>query len=315
MSHSSSSSQAITQKVITTEHLAGVNAESLDLKYATESVEKTRISEPQHTDAGNPQGDGEERTSKTRTVEAKHRKKIIEEGFQQPDMLRRHAVTNETVYPWRTIGKVFVGGNNNFNSPLWTGSGVLVGKNLLLTAGHVAPWNVQGWWMRFVPAFNNGSEPLGSSYVETFRGFNQPGEVHGLDYAICKLYTALGNSVGWMGSSSFGSDDGYRNGSWTSVGYPAEPTNPGAQFMIVEDNVKIVDVDDEGSTGKELESNLYSLGGWSGGPLWAYLDNQPKVIGVMSGDETDFLQPRHTVSAGGIAMVDLVQWGWSNWIV
>jgi len=225
-------------------------------------------------------------------------------------------VTNETAVPWRTIGKVFVGKNLNFSAPIWTGSGVLVGRNLLLTAGHVAPWGLNGWWMRFVPAFKNGLEPFGSSYVETYRGYHQDGEVNGRDYVICKLFTPLGNTVGWMGSQSFGNDNRYYNGSWISVGYPAEPgTNPGANYMIVQQPVKIVDVDDEGSDGKELESDLYALGGWSGGPLWANIGGQNKVIGVMSGDETDFLQPRHTTSAGGIAMVRLVQWGWSNWIV
>jgi hypothetical protein len=169
--------------------------------------------------------------------------------------------------------------------------------------------------MRFVPAYNNAAEPYGASYVETYRGFHKDGEVNGRDYVICKLFTPLGNTVGWMGSRSFGNDNGYTNRTWTSVGYPAEPANAGAQFMIVENKVTIVDVDDEGSDGKELDSNLYSLGGWSGGPLWGFIDNQPIVVGVMSGDETDFLQPRHTVSAGGKAMVDLIQWGWSNWIV
>lgn len=317
MSHGNTPSQAVVKNVITTEHLPGVSAERLSLNDVAEEVKKLGVSEPQQTDSGNPKGDGEQRASETRTVEAKHRKKLIDQGFQEPDMLTRHAVTNAKAYPWRTIGKVFVGRDLNFNSHIWWGSGVLVGKNLLLTAGHVAPWGLPGWWMRFVPAYNNGSEPpeYPSSYVESYRGYHQEGEVNGLDYVICKLYTPLGNTVGWMGSRSFGNDDGYLKGSWTSVGYPSEPTNPNGLLMIVENNVKIVDVDNEGSTGKELESSLYSLGGWSGGPLWAYLDNQPRVVGVMSGDETDFLQPRHTVSAGGRAMVDLIQWGWSNWIV
>ena len=133
--------------------------------------------------------------------------------------------------------------------------------------------------MRFVPAYKNGLEPFGASYVETFRGFNPNGKVTGKDYVVCKLITPLGSTLGWMGSRSFGNDDGYRGGSWTSVGYPAEPANPGAQFMVVEDNVRIVDVDDEGSDGKELESDLYSLGGWSGGPLWAFIESKPLVIG------------------------------------
>jgi len=37
-------------------------------------------------------------------------------------------------YPYNTIGKIFAGANLNFASPLWTGTGVLVGPDLLLTA-------------------------------------------------------------------------------------------------------------------------------------------------------------------------------------
>ncbi|KAI4212176.1 MAG: hypothetical protein LQ351_005045 [Letrouitia transgressa] len=314
MSHGSNFNRTKAGNVIVSEHLLGVSAEKLDTKHAAKGIAKPVDSEPLQTEAGNPKG-VEQHASKTKIVEAKHRKKFIEQGFSEPDMLQRHIVTNEKDYPWCTIGKVFVGRDANFNSPIWTGSGALVGSNLLLTAGHVAPWGLPGWWMRFVPAYNNGSEPFGSSYVETYRGYHQDGEVNGLDYVICKLYTLLGNSVGWMGARSFGNDDDYYNGSWTSVGYPAEPANPGAQFMVVEEGVKIVDVDNEGSNGRELESTMYGLGGWSGGPLWAYIDDQPRIIGVMSGDETDFLQPRYTVSAGGRAMVDLILWGRSNWIV
>jgi hypothetical protein len=79
--------------------------------------------------------------------------------------------------------------------------------------------------------------------------------------------------------------------------------------MLVEDNVGIVDIDDEGADGKELESNVFSLGGCSGGPLWGHVDGQGRVIGVLSGQETDFLRPRHTVSAGGKAMGDLIVYG------
>lgn len=96
------------------------------------------------------------------------------------------------------------------------------------------------------------------------------------------------------------------------MGYPAEPANPGGNYMLFENNVRIVDVDDERGNGKELESDVYSLGGWSGGPLWGYIDGQPKVIGVSSGQETDFLQPRHTVSAGSRAMVKLIIYGQNN---
>ncbi|KAK0643215.1 hypothetical protein B0T16DRAFT_391779 [Cercophora newfieldiana] len=108
--------------------------------------------------------------------------------------------------------------------------------------------------------------------------------------------------------------------SWAESGcvaYPVEqPRNPlGNYYMMVEQPVRIVDVDDEGDDGKELESDMYSLGGWLGGPLWGAIEFDIRVVGVMSGDEADFSQPRHTVSAGGVAMVLLVQYGLAHWPV
>jgi V8-like Glu-specific endopeptidase len=306
------------QKPITTEHLAGVSGKRVAYKDVVAllgvAAGRDTAGKDISTSAGGPDGAVAGEPAETRVVKVKHRRELEEKIPHLADALKRAVVINEQAWPWRTIGKVFVGANNNFSAPIWSGSGVLVGKNLILTAGHVAPWGLGGWWMRFVPAFKNGAEPFGYSYVENFYGYREDGEVHGRDYVICKLYTPLGNTVGWMGSHSFGSDDGYYSGSWISVGYPAEPgTNPGANYMIVQQPVRIADVDDEGSDGKELESDMYSLGGWSGGPLWANMSGQNKVIGIMSGDETDFLQPRYTVSAGGVAMVRLVQYGQANW--
>jgi len=259
-----------------------------------------------------PQDATDQQSAETVQVEAVNIKKFIEKGFKEPDMLKRHRVVNEKLFPWRTVGKLFVG-EGSISNILWTGSGVLVGKNLILTAGHAIPWGKEKAWIRFIPAFNNDAAPYGSSFIKKYYGYHQDGEVNGLDYVICKLETPLGDSTGWMGSKSYANDSDYYKGNWVSVGYPSEPANPGAQFMVVEKNVKILDVDDEGSEGKELETHLYSLGGWSGGPLWAYLPKEPHVIGIMSGDETDFLQPRHSVSAGGIAMVNLVKWGMAKW--
>ena len=294
-----------------TEYPPAAISERVHLKDVTEAL--AAIAGGDGTVPYVPQDSTGQRSAETVLVEAANIQKFIEKGFKEPGMLSRHRVVNEKIYPWNTIGRVFVG-QGPITNVLWTGSGVLVGKNLLLTAGHVAPWANPNAWMRFIPAFNSGAAPFGSSFVEKYYGYHQDGEVNGLDYVICKLSTQLGASIGSMGSKSFGSDSDYYNGVWTSVGYPVEPANPGGQSMIVEDNVKIIDVDDEGSEGKELETHLYSVGGWSGGPLWAFFGpNEPYVIGVMSGDETDFLQPRHTVSAGGSAMVKLVKYGIANW--
>lgn len=114
-------------------------------------------------------------------------------------IVERDQVINYTAFPFSCSGKLFVGANSNFVAPLWTGSAAIVGRNLLLTASHCAPWNtsgtggITGWWMRFVPSYNNGTEPLGSSYISDFRGVENTDDVTGLDYVICRLYKPLGD--------------------------------------------------------------------------------------------------------------------------
>lgn len=232
-------------------------------------------------------------------------------------MVEREELMNSMTYPWCTIGKIFVGKGTNFDNPVWVGSGAMVGRNLLLTASHVAPWGASPWWMRFVPAYNNGSEPFGRVYVQSYRGIKNTNDVTGLDYVICKLYEPMGDKVGWMGTQSFGDDDKYYEGNWTSVGYPGNFSM--GQLPTVENNVRIEDVDND-DNGRELESRVFSSPGWSGGPLWGWIDSSPKVIGVLSGRETDFsfwdfFTERSSVSAGGRSMVDLVKYGIANWAI
>ena len=205
-------------------------------------------------------------------------------------------------YPWRTVGIVF-------NSQGRQGSGVLVGPNLVLTAGHMAPWGQSPWSMEFIPAFRVGDRPYGSSFIEAYRGFNTRPEVSGKDFVICKLYQPLGNAIGWMGSKSFGNEDEYFRRSYLASGYPGHF----GQRPAVELDLGIRDIDND-SPGLELETvNRPDLqDGWSGGPLWLPHEG-PAVVGVLSGAETDEFDPRRAVFAGGGGMVDLIRFGLDNW--
>ncbi len=221
-------------------------------------------------------------------------------------------------YPWRTIGNVFVGHGTDFANPTGGGSGVLVGRNLILTASHVAPWG-RGpgqWWMRFVPGFRAGGpdpEPHSSSFVECFYGtfvdVNQP-EAGGEDYVICKLYRPLGDALGWMGSRSFEDEDKYFSRRYISVGYPDSFSGKPA----VEFDIDIDDIDSDGG-GLELETTFGTSPfgpGWSGGPLWLWENGKPYLFGVMAGIEKDELDPRRWVFAGGRLMVDRIKFGLAN---
>lgn len=69
----------------------------------------------------------------------------------------------DSAWPWGLVGKIFT-------SSGWTGSGVLVGERLVVTAGHVVPWAdvaAGSWWMKFVPAYYDGSSLYGAG-VESY---------------------------------------------------------------------------------------------------------------------------------------------------
>jgi hypothetical protein len=217
--------------------------------------------------------------------------------------LRAQEETRRLAYPFRTVGMVFSNG-------IPAGSGVLVGPNLMLTAGHVAPWGMNPWSMEFVPAFRIGNRPFGSSFVETYRGYNTQPEVSGHDYVICKLYTPLGQALGWMGTQSWGDEDEYYRRRYVSTGYPGSFGDRPA----VELDMGLRDIDND-SPGIELEFSLANRDfgpGWSGGPLWLPSEG-PKAVGVLSGSEKDEFDPRFAVFAGGKGMVELVRFGLDNW--
>ena len=209
--------------------------------------------------------------------------------------------------PYHCIGKVLSGiDDRTINS----GTGVLVGRNVLLTASHTAMWDAPPgrWWMRFFPAFFDGPSPnLGSSFVERFRGFRPQPHPFSHDFVVCKLFNPLGDALGFMGTFGSTGDSFYYSRRWWSVGYPA---SVGGRRPVMELEIKVKDIDNNGD-GREIETdfNNYILnGGWSGGPLWGFLQGgDARVIGICSGWEMDGWDPPRTVFAGGIPLVNLVR--------
>jgi hypothetical protein len=250
-------------------------------------------------------------------VSIPHRAQISAARFGLPPAFGPLTLDSEelvlTGWPWCTIGRVFVGHGNDFTNWTESGTGTLVGPNLLLTASHLAPWDVDGWWMRFVPAYRDGSGPFGESYVRQFRGVKGADDEH--DYIICDLYTALGDRAGWMGSYSSSDDDFYEDGTWNSVGYPGSFMNaerPSLQAAIQPEDA---DIDGDGAV-LDFEPP-FADHGWSGGPLFGWVEDQPRVIGITRGEAKEtFLGitlDDDTIFSGGDHMVNLVKYGYANW--
>jgi len=227
-------------------------------------------------------------------------------------------------YPWSCIGRIFVWNDFSRPSPAWSGSGVLVGGRLVLTAGHVCPWGSSNWAMQFIPASFDGVSALGSgvvSWVSDFRGYKDP--VSAWDMAVLRLYTPLGNSLGYFGAKTYDSD--WEGGNyWTLAGYPgmvAGGTRPSRQmwFPIVDD-----DSDDDAD---ELEYYADQTPGDSGGPVFGFWNDGPYAVGTASGGEITlegfsyitgplfgiWVPEDDNVAAGGAAMVNLIRWARSNW--
>jgi V8-like Glu-specific endopeptidase len=205
-----------------------------------------------------------------------------------------------TGYPWYTVGKVQVGWNSNYDLVQWSGTGVLVGQNLLLTAGHLAPWGKSGWWMRFAAGYNDGTTPYSWVYVETYYGYDDESLPAANDYIICKLYSSLGNTVGWMGSVYWSSDTNYTGTTWTSLGYPAN-------VPIAATDVQVSEVNDASGDDKLLLTEEFAQAGWAGSPLWsggASGTDNPQVAGILSG-----VLSGDSAFAGGEDLVNLVWYG------
>ena len=219
-------------------------------------------------------------------------------------------------YPWTCIGRIFVWNDFSKPDPAWSGSGVLIGGRVVLTAGHMAPWGSNNWAMKFVPAYYDGGSTLGagvSSFVSDYWGYNTNQTVSAWDMIVLRLYTPLGNSYGYFGAKTYSSS--WEGGNyWTLAGYPgavAGANRPSRQMWF-----PVVDDDSDGSA-DELEFYADSTPGDSGGPVFGFWSGLPYAVGTVSGGEkTTFLWwtiEDDNAAAGGNAMVDLIRWARTNW--
>ncbi|MBB5924637.1 trypsin-like serine peptidase [Streptomyces echinatus] len=217
---------------------------------------------------------------------------------------------NETSWPWGCVGKIFT-------SAGWEGSGALVGRRVLLTAGHVVPWAdvaAGNWWMRFVPACYNGKSLHGAgvqSYVSDVSGFNpdlEGGASAGWDRAVCRLYEPLGNPLGHFGTLPY---DPAWNGQrwWINMGYPGHMWFLGASY---ESGISINGANSDLHRGLECRHFGDITPGNSGGPMFTFFGaGNPRIVAVQSSDSAD--GDMVNFAAGGPGLDDDVAWARANW--
>jgi len=191
---------------------------------------------------------------------------------------------NDDAYPFLTVAYI----ETRFGSNWFSGSGVLVGRNDVLTASHVV-YDVNygladeiNIYLSYDP--NETNVPYKSVYVSYYANFDpngdglisfgdgKPGNSLGgseLDVALLSLSSAVGDIYGWMGMD-FSFSSGYAN----VTGHPGRYDD----FMT----------NDYGNVWKDGVdqtihiSNLEINPGNSGGPIWYDNGSGPYVVGVVS---------------------------------
>ncbi|HEX5109162.1 MAG TPA: hypothetical protein VFV95_11970 [Vicinamibacterales bacterium] len=186
---------------------------------------------------------------------------------------------NDTAFPWCTVGRV--------DTPSGTGSGVMVGPRHMLTVSHAISWNGDGTagWVQFRPSYFSGDTPFGEAWGIHWYAYQQvtPPTIDGNegleDYCLIVLDRRLGDTTGWMGSRTYSEDwDGLSV--WRHIGYPADLA--GAEQPSYERDISLDGKNDD--TAREIWHRADVSVGQSGGPFFAWWDNEPwpRVVGVQS---------------------------------
>jgi hypothetical protein len=214
-------------------------------------------------------------------------------------------------WPWGLVGRIF---NNRGQS----GTGALFGDRLVVTASHLVPWEGEEWWIQFVPAYYDGVSLYGAgvqSDVSDAIGYDNAGNVSGYDWAVLRLFEPLGSWLGYFGVNGYSeawNDQPY----WSIIGYPSDVA--GGMRPSFQGGITVGDVDSDSHGGAELESDTADLtDGNSGGPMFGWWGDDPRIVGVVSGgEEYSFLGAtfdRDNIMAAGTGFTGLCIWGRSNW--
>ena len=217
-------------------------------------------------------------------------------------------------FPYSAVGKVFL--RDGQGNVIGTCSGAAIGPGLVLTANHCFPRGVVNGSMQFVPAFdakNPVSEPYGSAHAVKCRGVKEP-LLDGTDYLVCLLNKKIGPTSGWLGWQAWDNDAAYLNGVWSSVGYPWSVDE--GRVPCYKAAVRITKVENSGVEGKLLSGPAYVSQGWSGGPLFGWVDKTPYIAGVVvAAAGTSVRNEVFTDTAfhaAGKRLAELIQWSTAN---
>jgi V8-like Glu-specific endopeptidase len=197
-------------------------------------------------------------------------------------------------FPYSTVVELQITFPDNQH---FVGSGVMVGPNDVLTAGHVVYSYADGGFATSIlatPELNGKSAPFGSAYMtrettyntwiaysKAHPGLTAPGD---MDIALFSLNKNIGNNSGWMSYGYNNNNSTFASGTiLNTAGFPAAGGYNGLQEEFSAG--AIAGLSSDGSAIEYYQSQITTFGGQSGSPVWAYYPStgQRIVYGIHVG--------------------------------
>ena len=203
-------------------------------------------------------------------------------------------IYNDISYPWGTICKVITSSGS--------GSGVIVGPRHVLTASHVVDWSSNGAGTVEVHR-SAGSVRATTSISRVWFYTKVTGSVSWFevdeDYAVLVTADRIGDLFGWMGTRTYSSswdDEPY----WFNIGYPGSIGS--ALRPTFQRDKKLDEPWYDLGPARSMSTHADLTPGNSGGPMFAFWNDGPYVVAVVSAEDSD-----ENWCAGGSWLTNLVR--------
>lgn len=204
-------------------------------------------------------------------AQAEGQESVLEIVIGADDRVR---VTNVTAFPWRVICSLQITAQDGSR---WIGTGWLIGRRTLITAGHCVYIHDRGGWasrIEVIPGRNAADRPFGSFMATSFRsvlGWTQK-QLRTHDYAAIILPEdcTYGDQLGYFGLANL-SDAALSNKTVNLSGYPGDKP-PGTQWFHSRQLSSV--------TPTVLTYEIDTAGGQSGAPVWQLRNGQRHAVAI-----------------------------------
>jgi V8-like Glu-specific endopeptidase len=170
-------------------------------------------------------------------------------------------VADTTIFPWRTLCRLEV---STTNGRTLAGTGVIIGRRTILTAGHVVYMRDLHQWarqIRVIPGLNGDKSPFGAITATEFHsvtGWVEDGR-EDCDYGVVIVPADIDNKIGYMGYAVLNANE-MGNLLVNVAGYPVlnKGTLWSARGFVIQ------------ATETEVIYHISTFAGESGAPVWYY---------------------------------------------